>query len=130
LIELIVVMVLIALLLTIAVPRYFQLIDSGKLKVQKQNMAVLRDAIDKYYGDFGRYPDALDDLVTKRYLREVPMDPVSESSRWVVLPPPAEQAGNVYDVRPQGQGDAALPGGGAGSPPAPPTLPGAPPLPR
>jgi len=56
LIELMVVMVLIALLLTIAVPRYFGTIDSGKLSVQRQNISAIRDAIDKYYGDQGKYP--------------------------------------------------------------------------
>ncbi|MDH5331637.1 MAG: type II secretion system GspH family protein, partial [Aquincola sp.] len=72
LIEMLVVMTLIALLLTLAVPRYFSTIDNGRLNVQQQNVASLRDAIDKYFGDQGKYPDSLDDLVAKRYLRQVP----------------------------------------------------------
>ncbi len=99
LIELIVVLTLIAILLTIAVPRYFKVVDSGKLRVQHQNIAVMRDALDKYNGDQGRYPDRLQDLVDKRYLREIPVDPVSESTEWIVLAPPAERAGAVYDVQ-------------------------------
>src|SRR5260370_39018784 len=69
LIELMVVMVLIALLLTIAVPRYFGTIDTGKASVQRQNISAIRDAIDKYYGDIGKYPETLQDLVDKKYLR-------------------------------------------------------------
>jgi general secretion pathway protein G len=98
LIELIVVMTLIALLLTIAVPRYFKVVDGGKLKVQHQNIAVMRDALDKYNADQGRYPDRLQDLVEKRYLREIPIDPVSDSYDWVVVAPPNERGGAVYDV--------------------------------
>jgi general secretion pathway protein G len=100
LIELMVVMVLIALLLTIAVPRYFGVIDGGKIKVQHQNQAVMRDAIDKYYGDQGRYPDMLDDLVRKHYLREIPMDPVTQARDWIPVPPREGGLGAVYDVMP------------------------------
>ena len=100
LIEMLVVMTLIATLLTLAVPRYFAALDNGRLRVQAQNIATLRDAIDKFYADQGRYPDALEELVTKKYLRQIPLDPVSESTAWVVLPPADTSAGNVYDVQP------------------------------
>lgn len=100
LIELVVVMSIIALLLTIAMPRYFHSLDTGRSAVQRQNLATLRDAIDKFYADLGRYPDALDELVARRYLREVPVDPVTEQRNWVVLPPPdAALPGSVYDVQ-------------------------------
>jgi general secretion pathway protein G len=99
LIEMLVVMTLIATLLTLAVPRYFAALDNGRLRVQAQNIATLRDAIDKFFADQGRYPDALEELVTKKYLRQIPLDPVSESTAWVVLPPPDTSAGNVYDVQ-------------------------------
>lgn len=100
LIEMLVVMTLIALLLTLAVPRYFNALDNGRLKVQRQNAATLRDAIDKFYADQGHYPDALDDLVAKRYLRQVPLDPVSEAANWVIVPPTDPSLGNVFDVQP------------------------------
>lgn len=99
LIEMLVVMTLIATLLTLAVPRYFAALDNGRLRVQAQNIATLRDAIDKFYADQGRYPDALGELVTKKYLRQIPLDPVSESPAWTILPPPDTSAGNVYDVQ-------------------------------
>src|SRR5712675_321758 len=67
LIELLVVLAIIATLLTLAVPRYFGSVEKSKEAVLKQNLATLRDSLDKYYGDTGRYPDSLDDLVTKKY---------------------------------------------------------------
>jgi general secretion pathway protein G len=99
-IELVVVMAVIGLLLSIAVPRYMAALDRGKAQVQQQNLALMREAIDKYYGDNGRYPDTLDDLVTRRYLRAVPIDPVSEAADWVTIAPTdAKQGGRVYDVQ-------------------------------
>jgi general secretion pathway protein G len=99
LIEMVVVMSLIALLLTLAVPRYFHALDNGRVAVQRQNLATMRDAIDKFYGDQGRYPDALDELVSKRYLREVPVDPMTDKPDWTVLPPTDASAGAVFDIR-------------------------------
>jgi general secretion pathway protein G len=99
LIELIVVLVLVGLLVSIAAPRYFHVIDSGRASVQRQNVAVIRDAIDKYYGDLGHYPDSLEDLVAKHYLREVPVDPLTGQTDWVVAAPPEGNAGNVFDVK-------------------------------
>jgi general secretion pathway protein G len=95
-----VVMTLIAMLLTLAIPRYFAALDSGRLTVQRQNVATIRDAIDKFYGDQGKYPDSLDELVAKRYLRQLPVDPVTESSNWTLVPPPDPTQGAVYDVQP------------------------------
>jgi general secretion pathway protein G len=99
LIEMLVVMTLIALLLTLAVPRYFHSLDAGRVNVQRQNLATLRDAIDKFYGDLGRYPESLDELVSKRYLRQVPLDPVSDSINWIVVAPADTTLGSVFDVQ-------------------------------
>lgn len=99
LIELMVVMVLIAILLTIAVPRYFNTVDKGKVSVQSQNIASIRDAIDKYYGDQGKYPETLQDLVDKHYLRDVPVDPLTEQRDWVVVAPTDTSLSGVYDVQ-------------------------------
>lgn len=100
LIEILVVMTLIALLLTLAVPRYFSALDNGRARVQLQNLATLRDAIDKFYADQGRYPDVLDDLVAKKYLRNIPQDPISEAANWEVVAPSDPSLGSVYDVKP------------------------------
>ena len=99
LIELAIVMATIALLLTIAVPRYFHAIDAGKLNVQQQNIATLRDAIDKFHGDQARYPDSLEELVQKKYLRGVPIDPLTRLPDWKSVPPRDESLGGIYDVR-------------------------------
>ena len=100
LIEMLVVMTLIALLLTLAIPRYFSALDNGRLSVQRQNVATIRDAIDKFVGDQGKYPETLDELVVKRYLRQVPVDPVSEAANWVVIAPQDPEQTGVYDVQP------------------------------
>jgi len=99
LIELMVVMVLIALLLTLAVPRYFGTIDTGKQRVQLQNISAIRDAIDKYYGDVGKYPETLQDLVDKKYLRSIPLDPITGKTDWVSIPPTDPNLTGVYDIR-------------------------------
>src|ERR1700680_3500729 len=90
LIELVVVMAIIGLLLTIALPRYMSSIERGKEQVRLQNVAVMRDAIDKYFGDNGQYPETLDELVAKRYLRAVPVDPVNGDDKWAVIASPDE----------------------------------------
>lgn len=110
LVEILVVMAILALLLAIAVPRYFHSIDRAKEAVLKQNLAQMRDAIDKYHGDKGRYPDALDDLVTEKYLRRIPPDPITETSvTWVSLPPQPSEQGRIFDVK-SGAPGAALDG--------------------
>lgn len=100
LIEMLVVMTLIALLLTLAVPSYFSALDNGRVRVQQQNLATLRDAIDKFYADQGRYPEAIDELVAKKYLRHIPQDPITELANWNVIAPSDPSLGNVYDVKP------------------------------
>jgi general secretion pathway protein G len=99
LIELLVVMVIVALLLSLAVPRYFGGLEKSKETVLRQTLAVTRDALDKFYGDNGKYPDTLEMLVTKRYLRSLPLDPITESNAtWTVDPPEDPSKGAVYDV--------------------------------
>jgi general secretion pathway protein G len=101
LIELMVVMAIIASLLTIALPRYFHSVERSKEAVLKEDLSIMRDAIDKFFADRGRYPQTLDELAEKRYLRKVPPDPITDSaSTWVVqAPPDVEAAAGVYDVR-------------------------------
>jgi len=106
LIELIVVMAIVALLVTIATPRYFTHLDRSKEAVLRADLAAMRDALDKYYGDHGRYPDSLEELAKRRYLRAIPVDPLTESaSTWVTMADPAR--GGVYNVRSGAPGDDA-----------------------
>ena len=100
LIELVAVMAIIALLLTLALPRYFGAVDAGRVTVQRQNIATIHDAIDKFYADQARYPATLEEMVEKRYLREVPIDPVTEQRDWVIVGPADAALGAVYQVRP------------------------------
>jgi general secretion pathway protein G len=108
LIELLVVMAIIATLLAIALPRYFGSVAKSKEVTLKQSLAVMRDAIDKYYADTGRYPASVEELAEKRYLRAVPVDPITESAAtWVAVPPPENAArGAVYDVKSGAEGSA------------------------
>jgi general secretion pathway protein G len=100
LIELLVVLAVVALLLTIAVPRYFGSLDSSREAVLKENLHQFRAALDKYFGDKGRYPESLDALVAEKYLRSMPLDPLTESrATWVTVRPPEGQGGAVYDVK-------------------------------
>lgn len=100
LIELLVVMAIIATLLTIAVPRYFHSVEKSREAVLRQDLSQMRDAIDKYYGDKGKYPDNLEDLVTKKYLRSIPPDPVTETAAtWQPVPPTDLDKGGVFDVK-------------------------------
>ncbi|MCW5620294.1 MAG: prepilin-type N-terminal cleavage/methylation domain-containing protein [Burkholderiales bacterium] len=109
LIELIVVFALLALLVSLAVPRYFAHIERAKEATLRQDLQVMRDAIDKFHGDKGRYPQSLDELVSERYLRSVPVDPITESTTtWQFVSPPldADVKGDLYDVRSGAQGMA------------------------
>ena len=100
LIELLVVMAIIATLLTLTVPRYFHSVDKSKEAALRADLNGMRDAIDKYYGDRDQYPDSLDDLVTRKYLRSIPPDPITGSNRtWVTVAPQGAVKGDVYDVR-------------------------------
>jgi general secretion pathway protein G len=86
LIELLVVMTIIGLLLTIAVPRYFHMVRKSRETVLRHDLQVMRESIDKYYGDLGQYPDALPALVDKHYIRNVPVDPFTKSAEtWLVV---------------------------------------------
>lgn len=106
LIELVVVMAIVALLVALAAPRYFQSVERSKEAVLRSNLATVRDALDKFYGDTGKYPEALTDLVEKRYLRTLPKDPITDStSTWVVVPPEEPEKGGVFDIHSGAEGN-------------------------
>lgn len=100
LIELLVVMAIIATLMTIAMPRYFNSLEASREATLRQSLAVLREALDHYYGDTGRYPDSLEQLVEQRYLRNTPLDPITERrDAWQLVPPPEGVTGGVADIK-------------------------------
>jgi general secretion pathway protein G len=107
LIELIVVMAIIAVLLTIAVPRYFHSVEKSKEAVLHQNLVLTRQVVDKFFSDNGKYPESLDELVTKKYLRSLPYDPITESTTtWEIIAPDTAGKGAVYDVKSGAPGNA------------------------
>ena len=98
---------IVATLLTIAVPRYWASLDRSKEAVLKENLYQMRDAIGKYYGDKGKYPETLEALASDKYLHKVPLDPITESATtWIPVPPPDPQKTGVYDVKSGAQGKA------------------------
>lgn len=109
LIELIVVLAIVGVLLTIALPRYFQSVDRSAEVTLRHNLNTMREAIDKFHADTGRWPQTLQELVERRYLRSVPLDPVTgERNTWLLVPPPKDAIaqGGVWDVRSGASGQA------------------------
>ncbi len=99
LIELLVVMAIIAMLVTLALPRYLHSMERSKEAVLLEDLSVMRDAIDKYGADRGQYPTTLDDLVQRNYLRRIPVDPITESdSTWVTAAHPDGVTPGIYNV--------------------------------
>lgn len=101
LIELLVVLSIIALLLSLAVPKYIHSVDVAKEAVLSENLHLVRETIDKFYGDKGRYPESLEELVNEKYLRALPFDPITGSaSTWTIIAPESPDAkGKVYDIK-------------------------------
>lgn len=104
LIELMIVVSIIGILAAIAVPNYKWGIIRAKEAVLRENLYNMRTTIDQYYADQGRYPDSLQEMVDKKYLRGLPKDPfTNKTDTWIVLPPPqptdgSKVEGSVYDV--------------------------------
>jgi len=102
-----VVLAILAVLLSIAAPRYFDSVDRAKEAVLRTDLRLLREAIDKYQADTGQLPESLQRLVERRYLRSVPVDPITDTATdWVVLPHPDGLTSGVYDVKSSAPGEA------------------------
>lgn len=99
LVELLVVLSILALLLTLAVPKYFTSIEKAKDATLKQDLNTLRESLDKYYADNGKYPNTLEDLVEHKYIRKLPADPITEkTTTWIFTPPEPPLEGDIYDI--------------------------------
>lgn len=100
LVELLVVLAIVALMLTLAFPRYFQSVDAAKETVLMDNLRITRESIDKFYGDTGRYPKSLEELVERKYLRALPLDPITDSTAtWILVPPDDLEQSGVYSIK-------------------------------
>ncbi len=106
LLELLVVMAIIATLLTIAVPRYFRSLERSRETVLREDLVTLRDSIDKFHGDTGKYPETLAMLVEKGYMRAIPVDPIAKvADRWVVTNADEPDDTGVKDVHSGAEGN-------------------------
>lgn len=112
LIELMVVMAIIGTLLSIVAPRYFKSLDHARETALKQDLSIMREAISHFHGDLNRYPQSLNELVERRYLKSIPTDPITDSTEtWIAVPTPdagpaVGQAG-LYDIMTGAAGNAS-----------------------
>lgn len=107
LIEVLVVMAILATLLSIAAPRYFDSLDRAKEAALKTDLRLLREAIDKHKADTGRLPASVEALVQAKYLRAVPEDPFTDrTDTWVVVPSQDVSLPGMADVRSGAEGAA------------------------
>ncbi len=111
LIELLIVLTIIGLLVSVALPRMRDAQQRAREAVLKENLFRLRETIDQYHHDKGKYPATLETLVQEHYLREMPLDPITKSSStWIEVPEdlgdnpdPAAQPG-IWDVQSGAEG--------------------------
>jgi general secretion pathway protein G len=107
LIELLVVLAIVATLSTLVMPKYFERTQLAKEAVLRDNLRTTRDVIQKFYADLGRYPDSIEELVEKKYLRTLPMDPITESdTSWILVDVPEGYKGSLYDLKSGAPGQA------------------------
>ncbi|MEZ5500662.1 MAG: prepilin-type N-terminal cleavage/methylation domain-containing protein [Steroidobacteraceae bacterium] len=105
LIELLVVVAIVATLLMIATPRYFRNLEKTRETVLQQDLVAMRDAIDHYAGDKGRFPENLQALVAERYLKILPKDPVTGAAdTWVIVDSDDPEMPGIRDVRSGAEG--------------------------
>lgn len=99
LIELLIVLAIMATLMAIVAPRYTDSVDRAKEAVLKANLRMVRESIDKYKADTGKYPENLASLVEARYIKSMPFDPVADrSDTWVIVAHPNGTTTGVYDL--------------------------------
>lgn len=106
-IELLIVMAIIGTLLALVSPRYFKSLDHSKETALRHDLSIIREAIGHFYGDTSRYPENLNELVQRHYLKAMPIDPITESSEsWLAVAPPEMTQTGMYDILSGAQGNA------------------------
>ena len=94
LIEVLIVLSIISLMVALAVPRYVERLEDAREAALRENLKVVRTAIDRFHADLGRYPESLRELVDRRYLREVPIDPLTDKAdTWIELAASEQEPG-------------------------------------
>lgn len=115
LIEMLVVLSLIMILSSLALTQYRNSILSAKEAALRSDLFLMRDAIDQFYADKGKYPESLDALVSEHYLRAIPKDPVTNATdTWQTInadaePGQAAASPGIFEVK-SGSSDIALDG--------------------
>lgn len=108
LLELLIAMFILIILLSVALPTYQTSIQHAREVVLAENLFQLRRAIDQYTADKGQLPETLDDLVEAKYLREIPVDPISSENEWDEIqdsdPNSTEATQGLVDVRSLAEG--------------------------
>jgi len=99
LIEMMIVISIISILATMAMPSFQKSLVRAKETNLRRTLFIMRDTIDQYFADHGRYPDSLQELETEKYVRQIPMDPLTgRTDTWITIPPEGFAEGTVYDV--------------------------------
>ena len=113
LLELMIVISIIIILASIALPQYQKTIMHARETVLRDDLFKMRSLLDQYAADKGKLPQSLDDLVTEHYMREVPKDPITDNKDWTVVtgedPYSTEGASGVTDVH-SSSGDTSTEG--------------------
>jgi general secretion pathway protein G len=108
LIELLVVLAIIALLAGIATPVYFSSISKSKESALKEDLAILRKGLDDFYSDNNKYPQDLNELVTGKYIRAIPKDPIMDSnSLWVLVKDDDDDPNGISNIKSGATGKSA-----------------------
>lgn len=107
LIELMVVLTVLAILAAIITPQYMERADDAREVVLRQDLVAMRTVIDQFYRDKARYPATLEELVKERYIRAIPVDPITErNDSWIQIAPTEGSALGVFDIRSGAKGKA------------------------
>lgn len=111
LLELMIAIFIIVILISVALPTYQRSVQHAREVVLRENLWQMRKAIDQYATDKGKLPQSLDDLVEGKYLREIPIDPITEKNEWQAVQgedpnsPDGEQG--VKDVKSMADGESS-----------------------
>ncbi len=113
LLELMIVISIIIILASVALPQYQKTIMHARETVLRDDLFKMRSLLDQYAADKGKLPQSLDDLVTEHYLREIPKDPITDNKDWTVVtgddPYSTEGSSGVTDLH-SSSGDTSTEG--------------------
>jgi general secretion pathway protein G len=113
LLELLIVLAIVGLLVSIALPRYRYAQQRAKEAVLAENLFRIRETLDQYKTDKGKYPSSLQQLVDDGYLRKMPLDPITgRADTWIEVPEPVGEGADptqqvgIWDVKSSASGVA------------------------